>query len=237
MNKNYLKVLTGLTLGALLFAPMFSISAHAETEGTGDSVNEAERSSTSFDDNDSDNDANGSSTDDTRDRVGATSKVEERTDRLNNRAGQVEDKANKVADKLASRDEKRSQMIATFTTHASEVLSNIVDKMGSLSGKVEDRINQIEDVKGVDLSDARAQLDTAKADLVEAQNKVEALGGAVDEILNNSSTTRIAFDETRTVIAEARDSIRTAHQHLVDAIQLIKVALGLTDEKGQGNNN
>ena len=94
---------------------------------------------------------------------------------------------------------------------------------------MDSRIVKLEE-RGLDLSVAKGLLDTARAEIANAQADVDVVEAAVALALENDNP-KEAFGVVRELLSGSKDSIKAAHRTLVEAIREIKAGVGVRPDK------
>jgi exonuclease VII small subunit len=96
--------------------------------------------------------------------------------------------------------------------------------------RVESRIQKFEE-RGVDVTDAQEKLQKARSAITEADFKLNAARGLVEDILSGEDPKKI-FENARETVKSTVISIKQAHRALVDSIVALKgiASLDATEE-------
>ena len=141
----------------------------------------------------------------------------------------------KRADLQEKRDERRAELkerskdrIKAYATRIVRRLGAAAERLTKLADRMDSRIDKLEE-RGIDLSVARGLLDTARAEIANAQADVDAIEVAVEEALATDNP-KEAFGAVRELLRGSKDSIKAAHRVLVEAIREIKAGVSVRPE-------
>jgi Mg2+ and Co2+ transporter CorA len=133
----------------------------------------------------------------------------------------------KAADREENREafktEKRGAAEERIKAHVDAMIDRFtkaIEWLEKVTQRIESRIAKLKG-EGADTSVSEKHVTDAKAQIVKAKEAIAKLPAAVDEALENT-TLRGAFAEVRTLVKDARDAIKSAHNLLVQAIRNLK---------------
>lgn len=154
--------------------------------------------------------------------------LEERKKNLDEKRATVTDK---MMERKAALDESKKERIKKYAENMIERLGRMIGRLRAIADRVESRIDKLEERfgdRGLDLSNSRDLLETARTKIDTAELTVEQIETELPAALA-SSTPKEAFGVVRGLFDEAKQSIKDVHRALRDTVQSIRVALGKID--------
>lgn len=120
--------------------------------------------------------------------------------------------------------EEVQNRLGAFAGRTAERLYAALDRLVAVADKIGARITKVEEAHGVDLSEARAELDEAYDVLGGARGDVANFEQVVADALA-SDAPRADMERVREAFSLARDGIREAHRALRDVVMRIRAAI------------
>ncbi len=149
-----------------------------------------------------------------------------------------ENRRKERADGKVGRDEKskerRLERVSRFLANINRKMNSAVSRLEKLSERIESRINKFEE-RGLDMTDAKQLLDTAK-------NDVKIAGESINttvERARNAFETNISRDTFGGIVSElskTKEVLKTAHRSLVEVIKIMRASL-VKDNSDDDQNN
>jgi hypothetical protein len=130
---------------------------------------------------------------------------------------QIREKRQEIRQRLAERKKIR---IKAFFNRMAKRMDFAVIRLNKLADRIESRLNKFEQM-GKDIGDSRVLLEEARTAILSAKTAIEEAKSKIDEVLE-SDEPRTAFGQIRSLVHEVRDSIKAAHQALVNVIRNLK---------------
>ena len=161
-------------------------------------------------------------------REGTTDKKEVSTDRAKDKRENAKEKlAERKAERKEKLNEKAKKRIGAYVKRIIRRLNAAIDRIEKLSERVESRILKLEEKfkdRGLDLSETKRLLIVAEDEISNARESISSIEGAVDGVLSTDNP-KESFSSIRELIKTSKDSVKSAHRALVEAIKSLKVSI------------
>jgi len=168
-------------------------------------------------------------------RAQADVKVEERKAEMEEKRDSVQaEREVKREERKIELTEKRKGRIMAYGEKMVERFNAAIGRLEKLAERIDSRIEKMEE-KGVDLSESKALLEEAQTSIRTAKGSLDDAIGLIRTALD-SDDPKTVFEEVRTILSSTKDSIKAAHQKLVEVIKSIKASPS-TDNEDDGADN
>lgn len=144
----------------------------------------------------------------------------------------VEEERENIAEKFTAQKEQFRQRIEeTRKIRIRAYWGRIMGRMGIATTRLEriaDRISSRLDKfqeKGVDVTNPRELLETAKTKITDAKAAVENAKNKIEEIMNSGGDAKTIFQQIKDELNKVKQAIKDAHSALVDVIVALKPGL------------
>jgi DNA repair exonuclease SbcCD ATPase subunit len=157
-------------------------------------------------------------------KVNQEERVNARQDKKVEMEGKREEKKLEREEKKRELHDKKKDRIHAHLERILHRFRAAIGRLEKMADRVDSRILKFEEDKGVDLSEASALVD-------ETRRHLEAAKSALSSILSEAETAlgaedpKTAFERVREILHEAKESIKSAHKNLVEAIRLVKASI------------
>ena len=145
-------------------------------------------------------------------------------ERKENVASRTEVVREKIQERKAVLSERIKNRILALAENVSRKMKAAIGRLTQIISRFETRIETLE-TKGVDGSAAQAKLDEATAHLARASSILENEVNANVDNTVGSEDPRTAWQTGKAKFTEAREAIRSAHQAIKEALDLLKEAV------------
>ncbi len=147
--------------------------------------------------------------DENKDDINREERKEERVDRDKDREEKL-------------RDQKRDR-ISRFLNNIKRKMDSAVSRLGKLSDRIESRIVKLEE-RGVDMTDAKRLMDTAKSDMKVAGESINTI---IERAKNafEDNVSKGAFGGIISELSKTKETLKNAHRSLVKVIKIMKASL------------
>ena len=153
-------------------------------------------------------------------------KNEVKTTAVENRK-ELEAKRNALKKQITDR---RMRLLAKFAEQQTRVHKAAIGRLTKLGDRIDSRIAKIEAEKKVSMTEAKAKMVIARADIAAAQTYLTSIAAQVTVITSASTTPQVALQGVKDLFVKSRENLKTAQQSLVDVISSIKLGLGIKAE-------